>query len=269
MERSDSRRRSLTQAQASSGSLIVLGCRVDRVDSAAAVARIEQLVAAGRAAQVVTLGAEMANLAHDDARYRAVINTADLVVPDTIGIVLASRWIGAPLPERVAGIDLVERLCARAAQNDLPVFLLGGAPGVARAAGMMLMQRHNGLQLAGVEHGYFEDAQDAAIADRIAASGARLVFVGLGFPRQEYWIRDHLARLGTAVCIGVGGSFDVLSGLRSRAPLAMRRLGLEWLYRLMREPRRLRRQLALPLFAARAAAQALRIRVGASRAEVK
>lgn len=248
---------------------MVLGCRVDRVDSAAALARIEQLLAAGTAAQVVTLGAEMANLAHDDARYRAVINAADLVIPDTIGIVLASRWIGVPLPERVAGIDLVERLCALAAQRGLPIYLLGGAPGVARAASMALMQRHAGLRVAGAEHGYLEDTQAIAIADRIRSSGARLVFVGLGFPRQEYWIQEHLARLGAAVCIGVGGSFDVLSGMRERAPLAMRRLGLEWLYRLMREPRRLRRQLALPLFAARAASQALRARVGASRAEVK
>jgi N-acetylglucosaminyldiphosphoundecaprenol N-acetyl-beta-D-mannosaminyltransferase len=248
---------------------VVLGCRVDRVDSAAALARIEQLLNAGTAAQVVTLGAEMANLAYGDARYRAVVNAADLVVPDTIGIVLASRWIGVPLRERVAGVDLLERLCAFAAPKGLPVYLLGGAPGVARAASVALMQRHTGLRIAGADHGYFEDSEDAVISDRIAASGARLVFIGLGFPRQEYWIRDHLARLGTAVCIGVGGSFDVLSGMRSRAPLAMRRLGLEWLYRLVREPRRLRRQLALPLFAARAAGQALRMRVGAPRAEVK
>jgi N-acetylglucosaminyldiphosphoundecaprenol N-acetyl-beta-D-mannosaminyltransferase len=269
VERSDSRRGSLTQAQASAGSLVVLGCRVDRVDTGAALARIEQLLSAGTAAQVVTLGAEMANLAHDDARYRDIINAADLVIPDTIGIVLASRWMGMPLPERVAGIDLIERICTLAAQRGLPVYLLGGAPGVARAAGVTLMQRHAGLRVAGAEHGYFEAAQDAAISDRIAGSGARLVFVGLGFPRQEYWIRDHLARLGAAVCIGVGGSFDVLSGRRARAPVAMRRLGLEWLYRLVCEPHRLRRQLALPLFAARAAGQALRMRVGAPRAKVK
>jgi N-acetylglucosaminyldiphosphoundecaprenol N-acetyl-beta-D-mannosaminyltransferase len=248
---------------------VVLGCRVDRVDSAAALARVEQLLDAGTAAQVVTLGAEMANLAYGDARYRAVVNAADLVVPDTIGIVLASHWIGVPLRERVAGVDLLERLCAFAAPKGLSIYLLGGAPGVARAASVALMQRHAGLRIAGADHGYFEDAEDAAISERIAGSGARLVFVGLGFPRQEYWIRDHLGRLGTAVCIGVGGSLDVLSGMRSRAPLAMRQLGLEWLYRLLREPRRLRRQLALPLFAARAASQALRMRVGAPRAEVK
>jgi N-acetylglucosaminyldiphosphoundecaprenol N-acetyl-beta-D-mannosaminyltransferase len=269
VERRDPRRRSLTQAQASAGSLVILGCRVDRVDAGAAVARIEQLLGAGAAAQVVTLGAEMANFAYDDERYRAVINAADLVIPDTIGIVLASRWMGVPLPERVAGIDLIERLCTLAAQRGLPIYLLGGEPGVARAASITLMQRHVGLRIAGSEHGYFEAADDAAISDRIARSGARLVLVGLGFPRQEYWIRDHLARLGAVVCIGVGGSFDVLSGRLARAPSVVRHLGLEWLYRLVREPHRLRRQLALPMFAARAAGQALRMRVGASRAEVK
>lgn len=269
MERSNSRRGSLTAARASASSLVVLGCRVDRVDTNAALARIEQFLAAGKPAQVVTLGAEMANLAHDDARYRAVVNAADLVVPDTIGIVLASRWIGVPLPERVAGIDLVERLCAVAVQRDVAVYLLGGASGVAAAAGVALTQRHAGLRIAGADHGYFDDAESGAICERIRASGARLVFVGLGFPRQEYWIHDHLAQLGAAVCVGIGGSFDVLSGRLARAPAAVRRAGLEWLYRLVREPHRLRRQLALPLFAARAAGQALRARVGASRAEVK
>jgi len=269
MERRDSSRGSLTQAAASASSLTVLGCRVDRVDTDAAIARIDQLLAQGTPAQVVTLGAEMANLAHGDARYRGVLNSAALVVPDTIGIVLASRWIGAPLPERVAGIDLIERLCALAAQQGLPIYLVGSAPSIAAGAALALEQRHAGLKIAGAESGFFRDDASRAICERIRNSGARLVFVGLGFPRQEHWIHDHLSELGPAVCIGVGGSFDVISGRLTRAPLAVRRVGLEWLYRLVREPRRLRRQLALPLFAARAAGEALRVRVGAARAEVK
>jgi len=244
VERRDSSRGSLTQAAASASSLCILGCRVDRVDAGAAVARIEQQIAQGTPAQVVTLGAEMANLAHDDDRYREVLNSAALVVPDTIGIVLASRWIGTPLPERVAGIDLIERLCALAAQRGLPIFLLGGAPGIASAAGLALEQRHPGLVIAGVESGYFRDEASGPVIERIRNSGARLVLVGLGFPRQEYWIHDHLAELGPAVCIGVGGSFDVISGRLARAPLAVRRVGLEWLYRLLHEPRRLWRRYA-------------------------
>jgi N-acetylglucosaminyldiphosphoundecaprenol N-acetyl-beta-D-mannosaminyltransferase len=241
-----------------SESVSILGCRVDRVDTAGAQARIAGYLERGTPAHVVTLGAEMANLAYGDEGYRCVINAADLVVPDTIGIVLASRWLRSPLPERVAGIDLLERVCADAAAQGHAVYLLGGVEGAAAAAGAALAQRHPGLRLAGAEHGYFEDAQNAAVVERIRSAGARLVFVGLGFPRQEFWIRDNLARLGQVVCIGVGGSFDVLSGRLPRAPLAIRRAGLEWLYRLAREPRRFRRQLALPLFAARALRQSLR-----------
>ncbi len=137
---------------------------------------------------------------------------------------------------------------------------MGGADGVAAAAAAALAQRHQGLKIAGAEHGYFDDDESDDVCLRIRASGARLVFAGLGFPRQEYWIRDNLAEVGGAVCVGVGGSFDVLSGKLARAPQALRSAGLEWLYRLVREPRRLRRQLVLPVFAARAMGQALRSR---------
>ncbi len=249
--------------------LQILGCRVDRVDAAGARARIAQLIEQHRPAHVVTLGAEMANLAYDDASYRAVINAADLVVPDTVGIVVASRLLGKPVPERVAGIDLLERLCADAAANDHRVYLLGGVDGVAAEAGRALQQRHPGLQIAGAEHGYFADSDASSIAQRIHSSGARLALVGLGFPRQEYFIHENLPYVGPAVCVGVGGSFDVIAGRLPRAPRLIRAAGLEWLYRLVREPRRFRRQLALPLFAARALRQSLQARVGASSAQVK
>jgi N-acetylglucosaminyldiphosphoundecaprenol N-acetyl-beta-D-mannosaminyltransferase len=119
-----------------------------------------------------------------------------------------------------------------------------------------LIQRRTGLQIAGTQHGYFEAEQDEEVALRIRTSGARLVAVGMGFPRQENWVAENRAGLGTVVCIGVGGAFDVISGRLPRAPLAIRRAGLEWLYRLVREPRRFARQLALPVFAARALRQA-------------
>jgi len=222
-----------------------------------AVERIEIFVGTGKAAHVVTLGAEMANLAHVDPAYRAAINGADLVVADTIGIVLAARLLGKPLRERVTGIDLLTRLCERAAALGHPVFLLGGASGVAESAGAALRRRHPDLRVAGSHHGYFTDDESKSICALIRDSGARIVFVGLGFPRQEHWIRENVGRLGAVVCMGVGGSFDVISGRLPRAPAAVRKAGLEWLYRLVREPRRLRRQLALPAFAVRSAYQAL------------
>jgi N-acetylglucosaminyldiphosphoundecaprenol N-acetyl-beta-D-mannosaminyltransferase len=249
--------------------LEILGCRVDRVDAAGAAARIADLIEQRRPAHVVTLGAEMANLAYDGASYRDVINAADLVVPDTVGIVAASRLLGSPLHERVAGIDLLERLCADAAVAGHRVYLLGGVDGVAAEAGRVLEQRHPGLKIAGAEHGYFADSDASSIAQRIHSSGARLALIGLGFPRQEFFIHENLAFFGPAVCVGVGGSFDVIAGRLPRAPRLIRAAGLEWLYRLAREPHRFRRQLALPLFAARVLRQSLGLRVGASSARVK
>jgi N-acetylglucosaminyldiphosphoundecaprenol N-acetyl-beta-D-mannosaminyltransferase len=226
-----------------------------------AQARIGQLLAARRFAQVVTFGSEMAMLARRDPAYREVVNAADLVVPDTIGVVYAARLLGRPLRERVAGIELLERLCAACAHDGTGVFLLGGGPDVAERAGIELATRHPGLCIAGSHDGYFDQAHEAQVIERIKASGARLVVVALGFPKQELWIRRNAGSLGEVVCIGVGGSLDVISGRSRRAPAAMRALGLEWLYRLFREPQRFARQLALPRFAVLVAGQALRERV--------
>ncbi len=222
--------------------------------------RIEGLLASDRFAHVVTFGSEMAMLARRDPAYREVINKADLVVPDTIGIVYATRILGQPARERVPGVELVERLCDVCTQRGISVFLLGGAPKVAERAAEALTSRHSGLRIAGIHDGYFQASEEASVLAQIRASGAKLVLVALGFPQQEFWIRAHAERLGPVVCMGVGGTFDVLSGKLPRAPLLMRRLGLEWLYRLAREPKRLRRQLVLPRFALLVVAQAIRQR---------
>ena len=226
----------------------VLGCGVDPVDMDDAIARVESFVTDGRSAQVVTFGAEMAVRAARDASYRSVINAADLVVADTVGVVWAMRRRGAVLRDRVAGIELVERLCDAV---RAPVFFLGGAEGVATDAAAALKDRHPSLVVAGVHHGYFSDGESASVADSVRASGARVVLVALGVPRQEFWIRDNLRALGPATCIGVGGAFDVWSGRARRAPEPWRRAGFEWLYRLVTEPRRFGRQLALPEFVVR------------------
>ena len=226
----------------------ILGCRVDTVDMDGAVRRIQQFVRDARPAQVVTFGAEMAVRAQNDTGYREAINNADLVVADTVGIVWASRVLGHPLRERVAGIELVERLCD---DSYLPVYFLGAADGVAQAAAAALRMRHPRLQVAGARNGFFADGESPAIVTAIRASGARLVLVGLGFPRQEYWIAENLPMLGPVTCIGVGGAFDVWAGRVRRAPPAWRNAGFEWLYRLATEPRRIVRQLALPEFALR------------------
>jgi N-acetylglucosaminyldiphosphoundecaprenol N-acetyl-beta-D-mannosaminyltransferase len=245
--------------------LRILGSRVDPVDMDEAAQRIAQLLAQRRFAQVVTFGSEMAMYARRDPAYREVVNDADLVVPDTIGVVYAARLLGQPLRERVAGIELIGRICEICAHEHVRIFMLGAAPGVAQEAAAVLQSRHPNLAIAGCRDGYFSQAEEPEVLADVAASGARVVFVALGFPRQELWVRAHAAELGSVVCIGVGGSFDVLSGRLQRAPSLLRAIGLEWLYRLVTQPHRLGRQLALPGFAALVSAQALRDRFAKGR----
>lgn len=195
-------------------------------------------------------------LAATDQNYSAIVNAADLVVPDTIGIVYAAKLLGTPVAERVAGIELAEAVCEDCARAGLPVFLLGAGPGVAAGAAAALRQRFPGLIVGGVQDGYFKEEETAAILAQIRASGTRVLLVALGFPKQEQWIRRHLDDLPGVVCMGVGGSFDVWAGRATRAPKIFRSTGFEWLYRLLREPRRLRRQLALPKFALSVMSQA-------------
>jgi N-acetylglucosaminyldiphosphoundecaprenol N-acetyl-beta-D-mannosaminyltransferase len=238
----------------------ILSCRLDAIDADAATEAILRFARDGRGAQVVTLGTEMVVYAQRDPRYRSVINASALSLCDTIGLLAAARMRGAQLSRRVTGVELIEHLCMRAAQEGISVFLLGAAPGVADAAARVLSQRYAGLVISGTRDGYFRDDQSAEVAAQIRASGARLLFVGMGFPRQEFWIADHLAQTGAGAGIGVGGSFDVLGGKVVRAPKEWRRLGLEWLYRLVKEPHRWKRQLALPRFVLMIAGENVRSR---------
>jgi N-acetylglucosaminyldiphosphoundecaprenol N-acetyl-beta-D-mannosaminyltransferase len=192
----------------------------------------------------------MVMYAQRDARFRALVNRASLVICDTIGILLASKIRNGPLRERVTGVDLIGPLVERSARsNDLRLFFFGGAPGIAERAATMLRQQYPGAQIAGTCDGFFAPPQSATIAATIAASGANVLLVGLGSPKQEFWIDEFLAATKCGVAMGVGGSFDVMAGMVTRAPLIWQRTGLEWLYRLIQEPSRWRRQLALPRFA--------------------
>ncbi len=222
--------------------------------------RILALARHGGGAQVVTLGTEMVVYAQRDSRFRAIVNASALSLCDTVGVLWAARRRGARLRERVAGVELIELLCDGAAREGVGIYLLGGAEGVAEEAARRLRERRPGLLVAGTHHGYFDDVESPAIAAGIRASGARLLLCGLGFPRQEYWLSEHLRETGCGVGIGVGGSFDVLGGRVGRAPKSWRRLGLEWFYRLVKEPHRWRRQLALPAFVWLIALEALGLR---------
>jgi N-acetylglucosaminyldiphosphoundecaprenol N-acetyl-beta-D-mannosaminyltransferase len=241
------------------GSIVILGSRVDAVGRDEAVARIAEL--AGRAkepALVVTLGVEMVMTARRDPSFRALVNGAALVTCDTIGLLLASRLRGGPLRERVTGVELVAALAERSARaGDIRLYLLGGSGATAQAAAAALQHLAPGVQIAGARDGYFTPEESAAVAAAIAASGANVLLAGLGSPKQEQWLARYLPQTGCAVGIGIGGSLDVYAGNVVRAPAGIQRAGLEWAYRLAKEPRRWRRQLALPQFAVAAVAEAL------------
>jgi N-acetylglucosaminyldiphosphoundecaprenol N-acetyl-beta-D-mannosaminyltransferase len=241
-------------------SLDILGCRLDAIDAGDATLRILDLARGNDPAQVVTLGTEMVVHAQHDARFRDIVNASALSLCDTVGLLAVARRRGAPLRERVTGVELLEHLAAGAARAGIPVYFLGGAEGVAADAAGILEVRFPGLVVAGTRSGYFKDEQSGEIAHAIAESGARLLFVGMGSPRQELWLAEHLRETGCGAGIGIGGSLDVISGRVARAPRVVRRFGFEWLYRLMKEPRRWRRQLALPYFAWLIAIDELRAR---------
>lgn len=199
--------------------------------------------------QVVTLNAEILYNAQHDPRLRDLLNQADLVVPDGYGVIWAGRRFGHHFPEQVAGIDLVSALAAAGGAEGWRFFLLGAAAGVAEEAAANLVKKAPGLQVVGTHHGYFSQDEEATVLKKVREANPDILLVALGAPKQEFFINRHKERLGACVAIGVGGSFDVLSGRVPRAPHFLRKLHLEWLYRISRDPSRWGRALALPRFA--------------------
>ncbi|MFI5273486.1 MAG: WecB/TagA/CpsF family glycosyltransferase [Ktedonobacterales bacterium] len=197
----------------------------------------------GQTAQIVTLNAEIALAARHNMSLRRAIAGAALVVPDGAGVV----WAGG-LRARVTGVDLLEAFAGVAAAHGYRLYLLGGAPGVAEVAAARLVARHRGLVVASSARGTPDIAERATQAARIRDARADVVFVAFGSPAQELWIADARGALGAAVAIGAGGALDFVAGRVPRAPVWLRRHGLEWLYRLARQPWRWRRMLALPRF---------------------
>ena len=228
----------------------VLGVGVDRVSLPGAVERIVALVGAGVPAQVVTVNPEFVMAARHDPLFRRVLNGAALAVPDGIGIIWAARILGDRLVERVGGVDLVDALAAVAPARGYRLFLLGAADGVAEAAACALRARYPGLRIVGTYAGSPAPADEAAILQLLRDARPDILFVAFGAPAQDVWIARNLAAAGVSVAMGVGGAFDYLSGQVPRAPRWLQRAGLEWLYRLARQPSRWRRMLALPRFGA-------------------
>jgi N-acetylglucosaminyldiphosphoundecaprenol N-acetyl-beta-D-mannosaminyltransferase len=240
---------------------MLLGVAVDRVDLEGAIARIDDFVREGVPRQVVTVNPEFVIAARRDRRFRRVLNAADLAVADGVGIVWAANLLGDRLRERVGGVEVVECLAARAARAGHRLYLLGAEEGVAAEAARRLELRHPGLSVAGTFAGSPRPQDEAGIRERILEAHPDVLLVAFGAPAQEFWIARNLQRLGVPVAIGVGGAFDYLAGRASRAPVWLQRAGLEWLYRLARQPWRWRRMLALPRFAALVLASAALLRL--------
>lgn len=230
--------------------LTILGVPVHVVDTATTLEQVARFMAEPRLHQIATVNPEFVMTAQNDAAFRDVLAAADLCLADGIGLVYASRYLGRPLPARVPGSELVYDLATLAAREGWSLFLLGAAPGVAEDAAAILQARNPGLYIAGTYAGSPALEENDAIVERINDSGAQLLFVAYGAPRQDMWIaRNRAALTSVRVAMGVGGSLDFITGRAVRAPRWMQDAGLEWLHRLVKEPWRWRRMLALPRFA--------------------
>lgn len=226
----------------------ILGVNIDKVTNADAVAKIIKMLGEPGDHAVFTPNSEIILMAYKDSDFCDILNSADLLTADGIGVVYASKIVRSPVPERVAGYDIACGVIDEIAKTGHRLYLFGGKPGVAEQAEHNLKEKYPLLNIVGTHDGYFGAEDENAIIDDINASGADLLFVCLGAPKQEKWIDANRSRLNCRVMMGIGGSLDVFAGTAERAPDVWCRLGLEWLYRLIKEPWRIGRMMALPKF---------------------
>ena len=226
----------------------ILGVNVDSVTFTEAVDTAEGLVKSPGVSTIFTPNPEIIMCAKEDGELRDILNSADLCTADGIGVVYASKILKQPVPERVAGFDLVCELLSRLAKSGEGVFLFGAKPGVAEAAKEKMEEKYPGINVVGTHDGYFKPEDEVGIVDEINNSGAKLLLVCLGAPKQEKWIAKHKKDLNVALCMGVGGTLDVFAGTAKRAPKIFIKLNLEWMYRFIKQPSRIGRFAALPKF---------------------
>ena len=224
----------------------VMGLKFDNMTMDEALSRAEALLRGEKAAYIVTPNAEIAYEALHDVQLREMLNGADLMLPDGAGVVLASKLLRTPVKQKVAGVDFAAGLLGILERNGQSLYLLGGKTGIGELAAQKMLEAHPQLRIAGIADGYFQD--EAPVIAKINASGADALFVCLGAPKQERFMVQHQQELHVHLMAGLGGSLDAFAGTVQRAPAWMIRLNLEWLYRLIREPKRFRRMLRLPKY---------------------
>ncbi len=226
----------------------ILGVPVDMVDKETAFGIFREIFAEPGCSMIVTPNSEIVQNASKDPELKSLIASADLIIPDGIGLVYASKLMGCPLSERVTGIDFLESIIQYLSETGESIFFFGSKPGVADAAAEKMAEKYPGLKVAGTHHGYFKPEEEEDIVRRINESGADFLCVALGAPKQEKFIAAYRQQLSVRGAIGVGGSLDVWAGNLKRAPEFYRKHGLEWLYRFIQQPTRFKRMLALPAF---------------------
>jgi len=229
-------------------SIAILGVRVSNVDVPESLAIIDGLIESDTPHQLVTVNTEFVMAAQKDAEFKAIINAAALALPDGVGLLWAARFLGHPLKERVTGVDTVQRVAELAARKGYHLFLLGAAEDVADLCAQRLRNKYPNLQIVGTYSGSPAVEEEDGIVALVKQAKPDILFVAYGAPQQDNWIARNLERLEVPLAMGVGGAFDFIAGVAVRAPRWMQQLGLEWLYRLYREPWRWRRMLALPRF---------------------
>lgn len=230
-------------------SIELFGLTVHALDYSEALEKVREFIRLRKPRWAVCINPEKAVKASRSKELHHLLQQGDLCLADGIGIVLAARVLQGKKLQRITGIDLMKAVVADAGEQGYSLFLLGSKPGVAEVVAQKWQDRHPGLQVAGVQHGYFTKAEEPGIVQTIRKLSPDILLVALGSPRQERWIMDKLGQLEIPFLMGVGGSFDVEAGVTVRAPLFWQKAGVEWLYRLLKEPRRITRMGYLPRFA--------------------
>ena len=224
----------------------VLGVAYDNITMAEALARGRELLAGSETAYCVTPNAEMAYEAMHDSEFCSILNGAALVLPDGAGVILGAKIVRTPLKEKVAGIDFAQNMLAVFEETGSRLYLLGSKPGIAELAAEKMLQKHPKLCICGIRDGYFQD--EAEVVQAINEAEADAVYVCLGSPKQERFMHAHRGEMNARLLVGLGGTLDGIAGTVKRAPKWMIRLQLEWLYRLIKEPKRFKRMLRLPKY---------------------
>lgn len=230
------------------GKVKVLGIKIDKYNYEEVLEKIEGFVISKKPHQIITANAEIVYRGHKDSELKKLINEADIVTPDGIGVVKAAQLLEDPVAEKVAGVELSEKICKLSGEKKWNIYFLGGGPGVAETARVKLFKKYPEVKIVGTHDGYFNEEAEKEIIKDIKSKQTDILFVALGFPKQEIWVKKNMKLLDVPVSIGVGGSFDVFSGNKKRAPKLVQKLGIESIYRLLQEPKRFKRYLDLPRF---------------------